>query len=539
MKRKSSQPDFLSALQTSRPSADAAFVHTLKQKLLAQAEEILPEPRVSGLAFIFQSMKRYSLAYAGALVLVAFGTMMLLPRGLDPQEFLAKASEQYEVQTGIFHEERLSQRFENDIAVEASLEEVWMDEQGNFLQTIRNPDTKELVQASLFRVDENGNTYAYEDAAGVEAMGGVDETEKTLNGEKYYCAEIEIKDDTIYKAFLKIAAEDLSIYTVDGESGDYPEQTEAAMTPQEQLLSQDNSASTVKELLETLANGNSSESQAYIEGDYFIFEWDASAEDSDGIHQRTVYDYFNLENYKLEKQKLTFGDEPNRYDLTSYLIHEYLPAEQADKIFDPSGYNLVTSGGQSAGGPDYIQESGCYYKGEKLSEDEAVELLKKVPEEGVTQWKELMQNMQNANTASSEEEFNVVPEVTNNEMSFIRPTTGDITQGFHAGHPAYDIANRAQPDILAVASGTITYASAGTWDGGYGDNIWIDHGNGYRTHYANMDEIYVKEGDTVIQGQVIGKMGRTGRVYGVTGIHLHFELEYNGEKVSPSIMNVW
>jgi murein DD-endopeptidase MepM/ murein hydrolase activator NlpD len=54
-----------------------------------------------------------------------------------------------------------------------------------------------------------------------------------------------------------------------------------------------------------------------------------------------------------------------------------------------------------------------------------------------------------------------------------------------------------------------------------------------------MEEIYVSEGDTVIQGQVIGKMGRTGRVYGVTGIHLHFELEYESVKVSPSIMNVW
>jgi murein DD-endopeptidase MepM/ murein hydrolase activator NlpD len=122
---------------------------------------------------------------------------------------------------------------------------------------------------------------------------------------------------------------------------------------------------------------------------------------------------------------------------------------------------------------------------------------------------------------------------------WIRPTSGILTQGYHAGHYAYDIADRSQPTILAAASGVVVYASAGSYDGGYGTNVWVDHGNGYRTHYAHMSELYVSVGQSVGQGDALGKMGNTGRVYGATGIHLHLELEYNGTKVSPSIMGVW
>lgn len=125
-----------------------------------------------------------------------------------------------------------------------------------------------------------------------------------------------------------------------------------------------------------------------------------------------------------------------------------------------------------------------------------------------------------------------------NSLGWIRPTSGGITQGFHSGHYAYDIADRSKPDIVAVAAGTVDKTGTG-WSGGYGNNVWIDHGNGYRTHYAHMTEFYVQVGDTVTQGQVIGKMGNTGRVYGATGIHLHFEVEYNGTKISPSFMGVW
>ncbi len=113
---------------------------------------------------------------------------------------------------------------------------------------------------------------------------------------------------------------------------------------------------------------------------------------------------------------------------------------------------------------------------------------------------------------------------------FIFPTNGKITQGYKKGHYALDIGNRSKPPIWAAAEGTVVKASSGTYGGGYGNHVIIDHGDGVQTLYAHMSSVGVEVGDTVSQGDVIGVMGNTGRVYGVTGIHLHWECMINGVK---------
>lgn len=123
-----------------------------------------------------------------------------------------------------------------------------------------------------------------------------------------------------------------------------------------------------------------------------------------------------------------------------------------------------------------------------------------------------------------------VPEGDN---PLIIPTTGTVTKGFQRGHYAVDLANRSKPPVWAAAAGTVIEASTGTYGGGYGNYIVIDHGGGLTTLYAHLEEVYVSEGNIVSQGQVIGKMGNTGRVYGPTGIHLHFEVIKNGVKQNP------
>lgn len=117
----------------------------------------------------------------------------------------------------------------------------------------------------------------------------------------------------------------------------------------------------------------------------------------------------------------------------------------------------------------------------------------------------------------------------------IFPTIGSLTQGFQRGHYAFDIGNRGRPPIWAASAGTVTKASSGTWGGGYGNHIIIDHGNGVQTLYAHMEYLTVKVGEKVTQGQVIGKMGNTGKVRGATGIHLHFEVIDHGIKRTPSL----
>lgn len=108
-----------------------------------------------------------------------------------------------------------------------------------------------------------------------------------------------------------------------------------------------------------------------------------------------------------------------------------------------------------------------------------------------------------------------------------------ITQYYRPGHYALDIQTKgAVRPIFAAEAGTVVRAATG-WNGGYGNVIEIDHGNGVVTLYGHNEVLYVKEGDTVTRGQEIAKMGNTGRVYGATGIHTHFEVRVNGVKKNP------
>jgi murein DD-endopeptidase MepM/ murein hydrolase activator NlpD len=103
----------------------------------------------------------------------------------------------------------------------------------------------------------------------------------------------------------------------------------------------------------------------------------------------------------------------------------------------------------------------------------------------------------------------------------------DPITGRKSLHKGLDFAGKHGSDIIAVADGLVSRAG---WRGGYGRTVEIRHGNGYLTRYAHNSELLVKKGDLVKQGQVIAKMGRTGRV---TGVHLHFEVLRDGKAVNP------
>jgi murein DD-endopeptidase MepM/ murein hydrolase activator NlpD len=67
-------------------------------------------------------------------------------------------------------------------------------------------------------------------------------------------------------------------------------------------------------------------------------------------------------------------------------------------------------------------------------------------------------------------------------------------------------------------------------NGGYGNMVEVDHGNGFATRYAHLSAIDVEVGQTVRIGQIVGKTGSTGRS---TGPHLHYETRVDGEAVDP------
>jgi murein DD-endopeptidase MepM/ murein hydrolase activator NlpD len=120
-----------------------------------------------------------------------------------------------------------------------------------------------------------------------------------------------------------------------------------------------------------------------------------------------------------------------------------------------------------------------------------------------------------------------------------KPVTGeiDMSSGFGmrmdpflrspAMHTGLDMRGDTGDPVRATANGTVTTAGH---NGGYGKMVEVDHGNGLATRYGHLSAIDVKVGDRVRIGQMIGKIGTTGRS---TGPHLHYETRVEGEAVDP------
>ena len=104
----------------------------------------------------------------------------------------------------------------------------------------------------------------------------------------------------------------------------------------------------------------------------------------------------------------------------------------------------------------------------------------------------------------------------------VHPITGQTRS-----HTGLDIASNQGTSVYAADGGKVTMAG---WNGGYGNCIMIDHGNGYVTLYGHLNGFAISAGDTVSQGQTIGYVGSTGTS---TGSHLHFEVLLNGSRIDP------
>jgi murein DD-endopeptidase MepM/ murein hydrolase activator NlpD len=103
----------------------------------------------------------------------------------------------------------------------------------------------------------------------------------------------------------------------------------------------------------------------------------------------------------------------------------------------------------------------------------------------------------------------------------------DPFTGKPANHTGIDFAGKSGAEVVAVADGVVTWSSKRY---GYGLMVEINHGNGYATRYAHNSENLVAVGDEVKKGQVVAKMGKTGRA---TGPNLHFEVLRDGRRMNP------
>ena len=118
--------------------------------------------------------------------------------------------------------------------------------------------------------------------------------------------------------------------------------------------------------------------------------------------------------------------------------------------------------------------------------------------------------------------------------SFSWPCNGVLTSRFgyrsllgSTYHSGIDIGNSYGTSIYASDGGTVTYSG---WMGGYGYLIIIDHGNGYQTYYGHNSSLVAAKGEKVHKGQLIARMGSTGRS---TGNHCHFGIKLNGTFLNP------
>jgi murein DD-endopeptidase MepM/ murein hydrolase activator NlpD len=103
----------------------------------------------------------------------------------------------------------------------------------------------------------------------------------------------------------------------------------------------------------------------------------------------------------------------------------------------------------------------------------------------------------------------------------------DPFTGMSAMHAGLDMAGSMGEPIYAAAAGTVTTAGRA---GAYGNCVEIGHGKGLATRYGHLSAILVHPGEVVKQGEVIARMGSTGRS---TGTHLHFEVRIDGRAVNP------
>lgn len=245
--------------------------------------------------------------------------------------------------------------------------------------------------------------------------------------------------------------------------------------------------------------------------------------------------YLLVENQKLQEENLSLADAKlERKDQIREMVSEVNQMRDQFLAFQEQNRRIKNMLGvneePAIGGPENTDVYTYVYR---VNERELMSRLRNDLEE-IEEGLETEDEMQGAlerYLLERQELLNVLPSVN-------PAPDGWVTSGFqlrrdpftneYRMHKGLDLACTYRCDIFSTAAGVVVGAER---QSGYGKLITIDHGHGIVSRYAHLSRMLVEVGDKIERGQLIGKMGMSGRA---TGIHLHYEVLYNGEHVDPA-----
>jgi len=222
-----------------------------------------------------------------------------------------------------------------------------------------------------------------------------------------------------------------------------------------------------------------------------------------GLTSAAVLQYANPVYLSRVNAQLMAENERNRQELARLQQHQNVQTIEPREDFA----GRLVRPGDGKGGPESSYEFGQQSDDKEATILEQLSVIEKNPEWSIY-------------SPSVWPHFGKI----NNEYGFRRNPFGGRRYEFH---PGLDIDGEQGDTVLAPGAGVVIKAGR---QGGYGNMIEIDHGNGITTRYGHLSRVDVEMGDKITRGQQLGAIGTTGRS---TGPHLHFEVRFNDEALNP------
>lgn len=273
---------------------------------------------------------------------------------------------------------------------------------------------------------------------------------------------------------------------------------------------------------------------------------------SEYIDRINVYDHQLLVDYSkmktdVEDRKLILGLQVEQLNIAKEMYEA--DVEYCQEILNAKQEAMAqyeeTIGANEEILEDYIEELATAQKSYEQAVAEQKEYIRqqeeirrKQQEEERRRQMELAAKQQTVTVYDNAKDVPQTGEKNINNM--IWPLPGDTRVGSKFGprvppcagassfHQGWDIGGKQGAQVVAVLAGKVTEAG---YNNSCGNHVYIDHGNGYSTHYLHFSVIKVSKGDYVQQGQVVGLVGSTGIS---TAPHLHFALYKNGKAIDPA-----